>query len=241
MAGGTVENAGGSKPGPSDAVDQPPDLRVIIRSEKPKSGFGEVLTLARDLTLFMAATMYFLGFVYQYYYFSSLGVSLGQLQIPVYYFFVYSYGVISRYWWLLAFGTFICSIGIRLSQKAYQRFAVWRPVIAGLPALLVVFVLFGAARAAGARLAAEVRNGNYAPQVKFVFKAEIWSILHKELEQANNADQLRLLTQTSDMYYVLSQDVPSNGFRELPVGYVYFVPRSEVWFTQVQLQNIPKP
>lgn len=60
------------------------------------------LSNLRNVTFFIAVYLYLAGFVYQYYLYRHLGISLGSLDIPFYYFFVYSYTVIMENWKLLS-------------------------------------------------------------------------------------------------------------------------------------------
>lgn len=57
---------------------------------------GNLLSILRNVIFFIALYLYFIGWLYAYYVFSHFGISLDSVDIPFYYFFVYSYSVIIK-------------------------------------------------------------------------------------------------------------------------------------------------
>jgi len=214
---------------------------------------NDLLAILRNVIFFVAIYLYFIGWTYAYYLYSHFGVSLYSLDIPVYYFFIYSYAVIySHKWWvmLLLGGFFIIVIALR-SRKELRK-------LVAISFLLVFFpVSFGIAKTTAFESALLLRKG-YGQTINLVFreaqketlKGNSESNTAPEIEKqsniknypeviikANEEGELRLLTQTKDKFYVLYQPKEENG--ELPMCYTYVISATDISLATIEAQNTP--
>ncbi len=70
------------------------DMRYMKTENENSAGNRHTLAILRDLVFIIAIYFYFMGWAYAFYLFNHFGISLNSINIPFYYFFVYSYSVI---------------------------------------------------------------------------------------------------------------------------------------------------
>jgi hypothetical protein len=87
------------------------------------------------------------------------------------------------------------------------------------------------------KVANEIRRGN-AKTITFIFKKEMEmeKVLPKAFLDANKKRSLRLITLTSDRFYVLHQ--PPGEKNELPYGFTYALSKEDVLLTKIGLRDI---
>jgi hypothetical protein len=208
-----------------------------------------LLTILKDLAILVSVYLYFTGWVYHYYLFTHFGVSLSSLDIPIYYFFIYSQPVIyeNKIWYI--FATVIFILILLLSKYVAKRItkdsteakkkelelSKW-----GIISLLV-FLLplsFHLARRTAITRALSMRNG-YAQKISFIFKQDANGKYPEEFINANGSGKLRLLNQTKDRFFVFYQ--PKSEEPEMPYGYSYVVFDTDISTAKIEMPNALKP
>jgi hypothetical protein len=139
-----------------------------------------LLTALKEVSFFVAIYLYFTGFIYIYYFFDSFGISIRSVDTPVYYFFVYSYNVltgIQEVSWgaVLKQRPLWTSIGVIVVVAAilvFLRRTRSKQIIL-MAALVVLFpIVFSLARATAKNDALGIRTGLSAKEITFVLKKE---------------------------------------------------------------------
>lgn len=184
----------------------------------------------RDLVLIIGVYLYFIGWTYSYYLLKHFGISLSSLDIQFYYFFVYSYAVIMNLTmliiWAVAMGASL------LFMKVYFKKWVFAIIIVGF-----FIASFNQAKVRGDKEGRTIRSGAAKP-ITFVLKKELKKFYPRQFINANDKRRLRILAQARDRFYVFYQ--PAGEGEEIPYGFVYDVPRSDILLATVEMQNISK-
>src|SRR3990172_3488360 len=192
-------------------------------------GSADLFSIIRNLVLLIAIYCYFIGWLYAYYLFYAFGISLNAVDIPFYYFFMYSYSVLANPLKML-----VLIIVAILLLVAYFHLPSWINRLAIPVVLAASFLLaFYAAHHEASQEAWRKRRG-YAKTISFVFTKNARSVYPNTLLRANSNGRLRLLTQTRDRYFVFYQ--PSGESPELPYGFSYDIQASHVLLATVEFQ-----
>jgi hypothetical protein len=189
------------------------------------------LRLLRDLAVLLGIYCYFTGWIYTYYYYQHFGISMGSVDMPVYYLFVYSYSVLNTTW-----GMVLVVVTLALAG-AVVRFGERQWMLA--PLLILLFPsLFLVARYQAVEDAWGLRTRD-GKRVVFEFKDDCQH--SAALVGQNSLRQLKLLTQTKERYFVLHQSQLIPGTEtptgELPYGMVYDIPRGCVVQARTRLRG----
>jgi len=197
-----------------------------------------LLSTLKGLAFFLAAYLYFGGFIFEHYLYRSFGIPLGALDIPFYYVLIYSYTVIQRNpLWIILVVILSCGV-VFLSFKVSKIRRYSSAIIVVL--LLALFpTLFSLARRTGESLAARMRAGEFVNTIRLVLKPDAVGAYPPEFVIANKSDTLRLITESRDALYVLQQNTGSEP--AMPTGFVYRVPKDSVVSACVLLDTIRKP
>lgn len=190
-------------------------------------------TILKNIIFLAAIYLYFMGWVYTYYLFIHFGIPLNSVDIPVYYFFIYSYSVIYDFWFILFF--ILIFIFAIIFIIYFANIKLVKVVGLSILFLLFFFMAFWLAKRRAGEEAKFIRMG-YAKTVEFVFRKNSAESYSKEFLDANKKRLLKLITLTEGKFYVFYQ--PSGEEGELPVGYVYDISRSDVLSARMWLQNI---
>ena len=190
-----------------------------------KSDFVSVVSTA---VLILGIYSYFFGWTYAYYLFDHFGISITAIEVPVYYFFVYSYAVIGEGW----AGAISVSVGI-VVYGLWTRF----PKVAVLIVIILLLVGFHIAQEKGITRAREIRAGQ-AKTITFLIKKQAEELLPKEFLTANKNHALKLIVHTPERFYVLHQ--PYGEENAIPYGYTYLLSKEDVIAARVILQNTIK-
>jgi hypothetical protein len=213
---------------------------------------SDLLMILRNLIFFVAIYLYFIGWTYSYYLYSHFGISLYSLDVPFYYFFIYSYSVVlSNGWWFV-----VATSSLLITRYVFRNRKELRKLITIL-FLLVFFPLsFKLARNTAFEAALLLRKG-YGQTVTIVFREA-----QKETQKgkadsnetetqsgsknypstilnANQSGNLRLLTQTKDKLFVIYQPSADEEGGELPMCYTYVIAATDVSLTIIEAQNTP--
>lgn len=203
------------------------------------SGGGETedyLKVLRNLIFFIAIYLYFTGWVYIYYYLDNFGISLSSLDTPLYFFFVYSYTVISDGKMWLGAVTAVAVVVLFLLQR-YKRELVKKFVLTLL--LAGLFPLsFYLAKSSGRRQAVLMRMGSAKP-VRFVLKKDAQESYPEDFKLANEAESLKLIFQTEDRFYALQQDLGEAQVQSLPIGSTFVLFKGDVQTVRIDLIDMP--
>jgi hypothetical protein len=173
------------------------------------------------ILLYIAIFCYFTGFLYVFLYYKHFDISITASGTPAYYFFVYSYNVASRHWFLVLLSVIIAILSVRLMQRITQLRA-----LTFIP-LVLLFPMFSwlAARTADSDTV-RLRRGISANVVRLVFKPETLNLYPDTLKKANEGDALLWLAETPETLYVLFQPEGEKG--ELPNAWVFRLKKSDL-------------
>jgi len=187
-----------------------------------------LLSVVKDAVLPLAIYGYFAGFIYIYYFYQRLGISLSGIEVPFYSFFLYAYNVVAVHPWLtvgLLVGTLVAIV--LSAELKYGYLVVALVLVAVFP------LLYWLASSAAAADIHAVRTRQYqVPQISFVFKDA--SQYPPELVEANHDRALRMILETKDHYYVLDQPYDDSD-DVISEGSVYSVAKSDVVASRVHL------
>jgi hypothetical protein len=191
------------------------------------------LSVLKDLVFPVGIYLYFIGFLYTYNFYSAFGIPLNSVEIPFYYFFIYSYDVLavepSKTLLLLTFAL-LAALFIRTRKHPYIGLFL---VLSALFPILAVLSKDAAATQVGL-----LRTGGNLQTIKLIFKDSF--IRDDEFLKANDKSELRLVVETKDRLYLLLQKFDEQ-YPEIPVGSIYSISKSDVLVAKVSLLNIPKP
>jgi Ca2+/Na+ antiporter len=188
--------------------------------------------LIGQIFFILAVYLYFVGWVFNYYYLTHFSIPFIASDIPFYYFFIYSYSVMSDWYTLIIMIASI--ITIYFFMEVYVK--RWLCIII----LLCLFpILFYMAREKGLDEAKSVRMGA-AQRITFFFKVDHSKSYPPQFVKANTDGKLRIITQTKDRFYVLYQPKPGDEEKEISYGSVYDIPMTDVFLTLVEIPGMPK-
>jgi hypothetical protein len=188
-----------------------------------------LLSILKDLTFLMAIYLYFMGWIYAYYFFQHFGISLVSVDIPFYYFFVYSYTVISN----ISNNAVFIAVGATIIYLFSTMYLKKWNVIWILAVVLIILLSFPAffdlAKDTGEKKALELRRGN-VNEIVFFFKKDTAKLYPQEFISANNKGELKLITQTKDLIYVFYQ-TPGEA---LSHGLTYDISRTDILVAKIK-------
>lgn len=193
-----------------------------------ENGKQSMASIAKNAIFVLAIYAYFAGWVYSYFLYNHFGIPLTSVEIPVYFFFIYSYSVIANWW--IALACTVIVIVVYLIAINWPRVAV--------PVMIVLFPLvFYVSKDQAEMVAKEIRSGN-AKTITFIFKEGTGEVLPQDFLDANKKRSLRLITLTPDRFYVLQQ--PLGEGNELPYGFTYALSKNDVLLAKIALLNVAK-
>jgi len=214
--------------------------KLQTKSEINKSEKISVLSTVRDFIMIVAIYLYFTGWIFVYYQFREFGISLPSVDIPVYYFFLYSYTVISEnlLWFILPLALLLA-----LAHTSNKIAKILGIVIISAGFFPVCFYL---AKKSGEGESLRLRSGD-AKNITLIFKeSALASLSDKSLKlhdleyllDENFQKPLKLLTQTNQSYFVFFQPPPDSGSSLLPRCYVYEINKSDIYLSRIKLPNV---
>ncbi len=236
-----------------DGSSSPPGEQSSVASSEQTTGnsetqtadTGTILGRVRDTALIIAVYLYFTGFTYIYAYDDYFGIPFDLSNKPVYQAIVYSYGVVSDYWFpLLLLGSTLAAL-LLLATYFKNRGTIGIHVaksittVASLVAAVLLFPLLDSWAFDDAdRTSVEVRDGADVELVKFMLKSNRKKLFDAQFLKMNEAMNLVLLAENDEAYFVLRQDPairlpsrlskPATTRYRLPPGYVYAIRKTDV-------------
>lgn len=196
-------------------------------------GNRDLLAILRNVIFIIAIYFYFIGWTYAFYLFNHFGISLNSVDIPFYYFFVYSYSVITDISAIIAVVTALILIYL-ITSFAPIYLKKW------VLTLLLIFLFptfFWMTKQRADKEDLYIRMG-YGKTVVFVIKKDAAEFYPKEFIKANNEGKLKVLTQTKDRFYVIYQ--PQGEGKAMPYGFTYDIPRADILLAKIEMQSITK-
>jgi hypothetical protein len=200
----------------------------------PSASRVDILAVLRNAVFFIATYLYFTGWVYVYYFLRDFGIALSSVNTPVYYFFVYSYGVMeSNFFWLL-----LIVVGVIVSLMLCRKYKLenmrnWLVVLI----LAAIFpISFYAAVRTAHKQALALRRG-IAKSISFTLRKDVSENYPEEFLEANSNGDLKVVFQTEDRFYVLSQPITED--QVLPIAYTFTIFKSDVQAVTVELTDSP--
>jgi hypothetical protein len=189
----------------------------------------DAFSILKNIVFLLALYLYFVGWLYSYYLFQEFGISLNSVDIPFYYFFLYSYSVLQTAW-----GFSVLVVGFILlfvfSAGNSNKTAL------AITCMILFPALFYPARAAAKREALSKRLGQ-AKSISFVLRQEAAEVVGKDFMELNTSGQLRLLTQTKDQFFVFYQ--PEGEEDEIPYAKSYCISAADIVLAQVNVPDVP--
>jgi hypothetical protein len=211
---------------------------------------------AASLQIYSAVTvayLYFLGWMFLYYYLLNFGIDIFSLDIPLHYFFVYSFATISfswsRWWWA------VCLLGVAVpivvvlahflyASRTQSAAPVLRSILAGILLIVLIGTVFflghlGSEQAGEARY----RNLRFASKqsYEFDFRSGIALPSNPTLQALISFDPQRRaipILETTDRIFVLVQPAaPAEGRDYRRSARVVEISRSDVLFTKVKIPD----
>ena len=184
----------------------------------------------RDVAIIVGAYLYFTGWLYAYYFFEGFGVALNIVDIPVYYFFIYSYNVLMSFWGVVV--VVAAGIAAIVTAQYGPRWAVAAMLVLAFPSLFYVARNQATVDARGARL-------KDARRIVFQLKNE--ESFPAAFRNHNDGLELKLLVQTKERYLVFRQSTEDRRsgipHDDLPIGYTYDVRKEDVSLATIRLRG----
>jgi len=193
-----------------------------------ENGKQSMASIAKNAIFVLAIYAYFSGWVYSYFLYNHFGIPLTSVEIPVYFFFIYSYSVIANWW--IALACTVIVIAVYLIAINWPRVAVL--------AMIVLFPLvFYVSKDQAEMVAKEIRSGD-AKTITFIFKNGMKQFLPQDFLDANEKRGLKLITLTPDRFYVLHQ--PLGEGNESSYGFTYALSKEDVLLAKITLLKVAK-
>jgi hypothetical protein len=170
----------------------------------------------KDVLPVLAIYSYFAGWIYAFAFYKAFRVPVSSLDIPFQYFFMYSFSALAT--WkggLILLGTIVVVSWLRNHR-----------IIMAATACVLFALLFGVAFAQGTGDATLQRHTTANDRIVLAFKQDAAKSLQPDLVTNNDAERLRLLTETKDRILVFYQP-PAIG-TDFPPALVYDVAKSDV-------------
>ena len=215
-------------------------ITQINTRETFPGGNKQLLTITRDVVLFIAIYLYFTGWVYANFFFKHFGISLTSLDINYLYFFIYSYPVLSdNGWFFMGVGLLITILLLvrKLSGRQWGSFALL-PIFVGLFPML-----FNVAQKTGEAEAINLRQFKNIKTINLELKDKSDSLENNKINlttnflAANNDGELVLITETKDRFYVLHQPFDTlNPSDLIIIGYVYQIQKQDIRISKINIQ-----
>ncbi len=196
----------------------------------------------------LIAYLYFTGWCYAYFYYDGFGVNIYALDIPFYFFIVYSFPVIIDYLsilliiliiFLIFLIKFLLKNNINAKLKLRNNINVIFIIVMIIifPLLYYLSIPIAIRETEKIRLSAEDRGPGVAlpGRIKFILK-ENKEKSDKSFTNLNYNNKLKLICITKDKFIVLYQ--PKGDGEVLPRGTVYLLDKSDVLFSQIEIQTV---
>lgn len=208
-------------------------MRIFKRSPKV-SDFSESVALFRDLIIFFAIISYFVGWVYLNEYLSHFGLYLANLEIPFYYYFIFSYPpmieALAYPTWADGFRVTVILASFAACVAAYRiRLTIGYFAVA-LCFFTILFISFQIAIDKSQLHARHILNGG-GKVIGFVFDVDVADNYRKWIENdlihASTTGRLRLVWRTEGDVYAVDVGAPSS------MKPTYRIPTSTFVFSRV--------
>jgi len=177
----------------------------------------------KSFLIFFAIYLYFAGWTYDFILFKEFGLSLNELDIPFYYFLMYSFPVVADHI------IFVTSLLIAGGVLIYFSGTFWGRIILPVSLLLLFPTTYLLSVNTAKSYAGEIRlsgGGDRLP-IRFHLKKIDALKLESDMEgfhDLNKKWKLKLLTQTSQNYYALYAYKTNTPEAGLPLTRVFIIP-----------------
>ena len=164
-----------------------------------------------------------------------LGSLLG-LEIPVTFFFVYSYPLVTTGLTWTKFFLLVTIVGLVAAVATQNSMTKSRKALVLVLTLGLFPLSFEAARQSAEVNAISFRQGHGAKLVQFKLGEEPTNNYPAKFIDANQNHELLLLLETKDRFYVVHQ--PTGPKEELPMASTYSLDRANVVIADVDVTNV---
>lgn len=203
----------------------------------PSAETADVAAAAKLLILVAAIYCYFAGWIYADRLFSRFGLSLSAIDIPAYYFFVYTYFVFQHATWVCIGLVAAAGAGLFVLVSLIGRWRIIQGTVAAIMLLGGFVPVSSISRDSADEAVRRIREGD-ARHMSFVLKREAVKELPPPFMEANAGRHLRLLMETKDRYYAFLQ--PQSKENTFPFGFTFGVAKTDVVLATIDVQSMRK-
>jgi hypothetical protein len=187
----------------------------------------------RDAVLVLTIYVFFAGFIYQYFYFSYLGIPINSISVPYNATLIYAFSVgIKSFWWALILLTVVLVVQslIVANQKIAGLYQKTRMQLLIFTAVISFPVVFVAANYAARVSSREIQLGtnDTITRVSLSIKPERRKSYPPLFLRAVDNDAAYLLATASDGIYVLVRQAQLPESKNLSDSFLYSVPIADI-------------
>ncbi|MBI2314112.1 MAG: hypothetical protein HYU77_16600 [Betaproteobacteria bacterium] len=203
----------------------------------------DLASYLKNWAFLVAIYIYFVGWIYLYFYYRQFGIPLVSLDVPFYYFFVYSYAVIGAantwlgYTFIVLFVVVFVLLQRPWANEQHATLNIMQKAILIVSSIALFYVSFALARDQAQANAMDARDNKGTNSICFTLKKEAEDKYPPDFLGANAECLLMLLTETRERYYVLHQPPSREGV--MPYGYAHEVPKDTVILATIRLKDAP--
>jgi hypothetical protein len=185
----------------------------------------DLVVIIRNNILIFAIYLYFAGWTFAYKYYADLGIQITSLDVPVYYFFIYSFSA-------LKYGVFLLLlffVGIYYYYLNHNQKAVIIVLIALLP--LIYILSWHSATTSAMSFRRDAVTSYKSVNILVNDKSTIYQF--DNFSSLNASGKLKIITSNKDYCYLLYQ--PKGDNRALPEGYTFKVSTKNIIMTKTAI------
>lgn len=183
----------------------------------------------KEIVVISSVYLYFSGWTYIYFLFDGFGISLHAVDIPFYYFFVYSYSVIETHAISTMFVVVSLFVFLCFSRYMWSKYLIAVLLVALFPATFYI------ARQTALKEVRNIRSeaGASYPEVRFTLKGA-YPAKHSDqrstisFDALNDGWSLKLLTHTSKYFYAVYVPKKLPKVKALPMTQVFIIPSDNI-------------
>jgi hypothetical protein len=211
------------------------DRQLGNNSHHNGHGTGDLTSVARNVAFLVGIYLYFAGWFYLYLYFRHFGVSLLGFDIPLTFFFVYAYPIVTSEFTSTKL-LVLTIVALMFFITPMDSKSLGRRWLMAVLTVTLFPVLFVAAKESAEANAISFRLGHGAKVVTLTLDPDAAKNYPQGLIDANNRRELFLLLETKDRLYVVHQ--PTGTDDELPIASTYSVDRANILLADVDITNV---
>ena len=171
--------------------------------EDQETSPSPVFSSFKELAFGLGIYTYFLGWIYAYYYFLSFQITLASLDIPVYYFAIYSFSALYCKNGISVLSAVLLTLPF-VQRRRYALYALF---------VLLIPVFYHLGRTRGLEDADSIRSRGDNDRVELSLDPKVQESLSSDLIENNKNGKLRFLEETKDRLILFYQPPDEDGVR----------------------------